>query len=294
MKQSLGLIANLSKPNALKVAQKIAAYLKKRGISLWVEHAAKETLKLKGVQTGELSDLFRHSQAIIALGGDGTILNAVRQMKRHSVPILGVNLGTLGFLTEVRVEELEEALKKLVKKRYKVEKRMMLQAQVVRGKKVQATYHALNDVVVTHGELARVIDLKVKMNKELVTSYIGDGLIVATPTGSTAYSLSTGGPVVHPSANAILMTPISPHTLTNRPIVIADKGFLEIQVGKPNREAYLTIDGQVGLVIKSNDLVKVKKSSYSAKLILLEGSSYFGILREKLGWGETPAKKRRK
>lgn len=291
MKAGYGLIANLTKPNAAKVAQKIAAYLKKHGKTLWVEAEANQVLKIKGVKTGSFQEVLKRSSALIALGGDGTILHLVRQMKRSSLPILGVNLGGLGFLTEVRVKELEGSLKKLLAKKYSVEKRMMLEAKVFRKKKAVASYTALNDVVITNGALARVIHLDVKIDKDYVTSYLADGLIVSSPTGSTAYSLSSGGPIVHPSTKSILVTPVSPHTLTNRPILIPDKGVLEIKVINPKKGAYLTVDGQVGLVLKSNDLVKVKKSSSSARLILLDKTSYFGILREKLRWGEIPSQK---
>lgn len=289
MKSNYGLIANLTKFNAVPVAQSIVNYLKKKHLSLWVEKEANQTLKLKNVQVGSLQDIFKQASALIALGGDGTILNLVRQMRGHSLPILGVNLGGLGFLTEVRIRELERALQKLISKKYTVEKRMMLEAQVIRDKKLFASYTALNDVVVTNGALARLIHLNVFMDKEYVTSYLADGLIVSSPTGSTAYSLSSGGPIVHPSTQAILMTPVSPHTLTNRPIVVPDKSVLEVQVQNPKEGAYLTVDGQVGLVLKSNDFVQIKKLKQCAKLILLNENSYFGILREKLSWGQIPS-----
>ncbi len=291
MKSNYGLIANLTKSNAAPVAQGIANYLKKQGQSLWIDQETNQTLKLKNIQVCSLQELFKQASALIALGGDGTILNLVRQMRGRSLPILGVNLGGLGFLTEVRIRELERALQKLISKKYTVEKRMMLEARVIRDKKLFASYAALNDVVVTNGALSRLIHLNVFMDKEYVTSYFADGLIVSSPTGSTAYSLSSGGPIVHPSTAAILMTPVSPHTLTNRPIVVPDKSVLEVQVQNPKEGAYLTVDGQVGLVLKSNDFVQIKKLKYCAKLILLHESSYFGILREKLSWGQIPSQK---
>lgn len=291
---SYGIIPNLRKTSALSTTRKIAQFLLKRKKSVWVESSVNRSLKLKGVREGSCKEIFKKASIIIALGGDGTILNIVREMGTRMVPIFGVNLGGLGFLTEVKANELERALKDLVAKKYSVEKRMVLQAKVRRGGKVIAAYKGLNDVVITNGALARVIELEVMIDKEYVTSYIADGLIFSTPTGSTAYSLSSGGPIVHPAAKAIIMTPNSPHTLTNRPIVVPDDRVLKAKVLSSESGVILTIDGQVGLTLKDKDIVEVKKSTSSARLVLLDKESYFSILRRKLSWGGVPIHKKKK
>jgi len=291
MRKSYGLIVNLSKPSALKTTRKIVQFLSKRHFSVWVEKEANVVLKLKGVQEGTRSQIFKNVSLVIALGGDGTILNVVRQMKNKKLPILGVNLGGLGFLAEVKTKELDRALQDLIKGKYVVETRMTLKTNVKRAGKWIASYDALNDVVVNNGELARAIHLKVSMDGEIVTSIICDGLIISTPTGSTAYSLSSGGPIVFPSTKAILMTPVSPHTLTNRPIVFPEDRVLKIKSVNPKDKVVLTVDGQIGLELKANDIVEVKKSNSFARLILLKKNTYFSILREKLSWGGIPSRK---
>lgn len=288
MKPIYGLIANLNKNNSARVARKIAAFLRKKKCSVWVEEELFRALRMKGVRGAPKEALLKSVDLMIALGGDGTILTLVRTMREKKIPILGVNLGGLGFLTEVKLKDLDRALEELVAGRYRVEKRMTLEARVRRGGKVIATYNALNDVVVTNGALARVIHLQVMIQSEYVSSYMSDGIIVATPTGSTAYSLSSGGPIVHPSTSAILMTPICPHTLTNRPIIVPEDRVLRIKIRVPGEDVMLTVDGQIGLMLKVNDLVEVKKSPSPAKLVVLGKVSYFDILREKLNWGGMP------
>lgn len=288
MKPIYGLIANLSKANSVRVARRIAAFLRKKKSKVWVEDELFRALRMKGVQGVSKEELLKSVDLLIALGGDGTILTLARMMRERKIPILGVNLGGLGFLTEVKLKDLDRALEELVAGRYRVEKRMTLEARVRRGGKVVATYNALNDVVVTNGALARVIHLQVMIQSEYVSSYMSDGIIVATPTGSTAYSLSSGGPIVHPSTSAILMTPICPHTLTNRPILVPEDRVLRIKIRVPGEDVMLTVDGQIGLMLKVNDLVEVKKSPWPAKLVALRKVSYFDILREKLNWGGMP------
>jgi NAD+ kinase len=225
-------------------------------------------------------------EAIIVLGGDGTLLSVARLVDGKNVPILGVNLGGLGFLTEVTLEELFPTLEKLFKREFVTDDRLMLRAQVIRQGEKVAQSVVLNDVVVSKGTLARMIRLEIRIDGQFVKTLRGDGLIVASPTGSTAYSLSAGGPILHPIVEAMLLTPISPHTLTNRPIVIPNQARVEITLRTLEEGATVTFDGQVGFSLRQNDLVEVWTNGTKIKLIRSAGRNYFEVLRQKLKWGE--------
>jgi NAD+ kinase len=222
---------------------------------------------------------------IIALGGDGTLLKAIRSIKNLKIPIFGVNLGGLGFLTEFTIDTLFNNLGKVIKGDFQVQKRMMLQGNLIRNRKSLVKHIALNDIVISQRDLARLLTMNTYINSEYVTTYQADGLIISTPTGSTAYSLSAGGPIVEPATDAMLLTPICPHTLTNRPILIPANSKLRIELPKPENEVALTIDGQIGIPMKKGDIIEVKRHPKQVRLIKSSESSFFGILRKKLGWG---------
>ncbi len=226
------------------------------------------------------------TQMLIVLGGDGTLLSVARLVKNHDVPILGVNLGRMGFLTEVALQELYPALEIILAGEYTINRRMMLNAMVLRNNTCTSEHEVMNDVVINNGALARMISLEVTVDGAYLTTYQADGLIVSSPTGSTAYSLSAGGPIIHPTLSSILLTPICPHTLTNRPIILPVDSTVEITLKSGRRDVFLTLDGQVGHSFLENDVVKIRQSTYSVPLIQTSFKNYFEVLRTKLKWGE--------
>lgn len=250
-------------------------------------HLDIDTAALIGVKTGlpkpkipPLVDL------MIVLGGDGTLLSVARLIENRDVPILGVNLGGLGFLTEVTLDELFLTLEKIFKAEYTPDTRLMIRSQVFRqGERVVSSY-CLNDTVISKGVLARMIRLEVSINGQFVTSLRGDGLIVSTPTGSTAYSLSSGGPIINPSVEAMVFTPICPHTLTNRPIVIPSSATVNVTVKSREDGAMVTFDGQVGFTLRPDDVVEITAAEHKITLIRAPEKNFYAILREKLKWGE--------
>jgi NAD+ kinase len=223
---------------------------------------------------------------IIVLGGDGTLLAAARALNRKPVPILAVNLGGLGFLTAITREELIPTLEAVLEGEYRSEKRVQIEGELIRADEVISTFLALNDVVVNKGAIARILDFEVMVDGHFVSTYKSDGLIISTPTGSTAYSLAAGGPIVAPSVGAFLVTPICAHTLTNRPLVLPDTAIIEVAVKAPREAAYLTVDGQMGITAHSEDIVRMRKADSTVEIVQPLTRDYFKILREKLKWGE--------
>ena len=278
----IGIFPNPTKNNWLTVTSQIVEFLRKRKKRVVMDP---EFLSKYPVKGAEADCPFKNSDMIITLGGDGTLLNAIRNIKNYNLPLVGVNLGGLGFLTEFTTETLFRNLEKALSGNYSTYKRTMLQGNLVRNSRVTEKHVALNDVVISQRNLARLLTMNIYINKEYVTTYQADGLIICTPTGSTAYSLSAGGPIVEPTMDAILLTPICPHTLTNRPILIPANSKLRIEFPKPENEVALTIDGQIGILMKKGDAVEVKRHSKQVKLVKSEESSFFSILRKKFGWG---------
>ncbi len=223
---------------------------------------------------------------IIVLGGDGTLLGVARGAAGFEVPILGANLGGLGFLTEVTLEELQIFLKEIFAENYVIDERVLLQTQIIRDGKKTAEFKALNDVVISKGTLTRMIALEIQTNGDLITSIRGDGLIVSTPTGSTAYSLSAGGPILYPSVEALLLTPISPHMLTNRPVVIPLNTRVEIILKTKDHGPLVIFDGQENFSLASGDRLEISKCEHTAHLIRSPKKNYYEVLRKKLKWGE--------
>lgn len=275
------LFINPNRKDALVVLKDLRSWLDNEGeYNLLMEEgiAAELDQKELGVSDAQLRET---SDLIIALGGDGTMLHAVRWMADMDIPILSVNFGGLGFLTEITQQELYSSLKDVLNGKFAIEERMMLEA-VIRG---QTSFKALNDIVITKGVLARIISLKVLIDTEYLTTYQGDGMIVATPTGSTAYSLSAGGPIVIPDMKAIILTPICPHTLGVRPMVIPHLSKITIIIESDAQGIMLTIDGQQGVNLNLHDEVEITYAEKPIKLIKPKKRSFYEVLRTKLKWG---------
>jgi NAD+ kinase len=225
------------------------------------------------------------SDAVVVLGGDGTMLAAARLLAGSDKPVVGVNLGTLGFLTSVRLEQLYPTMDALLAGKYTLQERVMLKASVKRGGQVVSEQHVLNDIVINKGALARIIDLEAFIDGKFLTAFKADGLIIATPTGSTGYSLSAGGPIVHPSLSCIGITPICPHTLTNRPLILPETVVFEVLINSESEDVHLTLDGQVGSPLCSQDTVEARISQYRMFFVQSPHEDYYHMLRTKLKWG---------
>ena len=225
-------------------------------------------------------------EALIVLGGDGTLLSAARLASEHKVPILAVNLGGLGFLSTVSQDELYSILEEIFSGKHRVSERVMLEAEIVRAGAVIRRQIALNDAVLNKAALARIMDLELRVDGEYVTTYKSDGLILSTPTGSTAYSLAAGGPIVYPIVEAFVVTPICPHTLTNRPLVIPDSATIEVDFKAEGDAVFLTLDGQIGIELVRGDHIRVRKAAEKLLLVRPAKKTYYQILRNKLKWGE--------
>jgi NAD+ kinase len=280
--RKIGLVLKRHDPRVRDVVNDIIPWLQERGIEIFLDsEAACDYPVVHKVAKPE--DLAGHADVIAVFGGDGTFLYAARLAGDSGVPLLGINLGSLGFLAEVKLEEMHQAFGRLLSGDYRVEERGQLEVRVFRQDAEQGHYLALNDAVINKGALARIIDFEVWVNSELVTATRADGLILATPTGSTAYSISAGGPILYPTLGAFVITPICPHTLSNRPVVVPDAAAVTVRL-LHGTEVMLTVDGQVGMPLFQGDCVRVKKSPSRVRLIQATGSTFFKLLSEKLKW----------
>jgi len=280
---SVGLIVNYKKEKTRETACRIIDWLNSKKLKVCIEgnkgkEIGKEELNCPTEKFLKKVDL------IISLGGDGTLLRAARLAATEDIPVFGVNLGGLGFLTQIGIDDLEKSLEKLYQGRYFLDERMMLSCTVKRREKEIKKFTALNDVVIGKGAFARIICLATYVNNDYVITYSADGLVVSTSTGSTAYSLSAGGPIVNPNINSIILTPICPHTLSARPIIIGENDQVKIILESSEEKVMVTIDGQEGFVLKPKDEVIIKKSDHIARLITFKEKSFYAILREKLRW----------
>ncbi|RLA95124.1 MAG: NAD(+) kinase [Deltaproteobacteria bacterium] len=279
--KKVGIIAKKNKTEAIEASHNLINWLKSRGVEVIVDNELKKEI-------GEFISETDVSQAelLVVLGGDGTLLSAARLIGNSDVPILGVNLGGLGFLTAFSLNELYPVIEKILSEDYETEKRMMLTTTIIRRNEVIAKYSVLNDVVINKAAIARIIDLETSIDEYYLTSFKADGLIISTPTGSTAYSMAAGGPIVFPSLHTIILTPICPHTLTNRPILVPDSVKIRVILRSKNEDVFLTFDGQVGQSLRVNDVVEIKRSERAVRLIKSPFKDYFEVLRTKLRWGE--------
>jgi len=288
--KSVGIVAKQGLSAAAPHLAAVLRWLDQRGIEGILETATAEMAGLRDAPVLSRDALAARVDVLLVLGGDGTLLGMAARVGAagRAIPILGVNFGRLGFLTEVTLDELYESLDAVIAGTAKVHERRLLQATTLGGDKVRDTRVVLNDVVVTRGEISRVIDLEVTVNGQFVTRVKADGIIVASPTGSTAYNLAASGPIVHPEVDAILITPIAPHTLANRPVVIPGSAVVEVRaidMGRP-ADIFVTFDGQTGHKLECRDVVRITRAETPVRIVSSPSRNYFDTLREKLGWGE--------
>lgn len=282
--RAVGIISKPKPEDICPLVPRLLEWLAEHKLrALFDEETATCLGRADGIPRAEIP---RQVDLLIVLGGDGTLLAVARLMNERSVPILAVNLGALGFLTEITLDEMYGVLEDVLAGRQQTSRRGMLEAEVQRGGKAAASYQALNDAVLHKAALARMIDYAVEIDGVFVSLFRADGLIIATPTGSTAYSLAAGGPIVFPTLNAFLITPICSHMLTNRPLVIPDTARIQIHLKSAQESVYLTVDGQVGMELREGDGVAVRKSERYVELVTSPKRNYFELLRNKLRWGE--------
>jgi NAD+ kinase len=285
----IGVVVKPHQPDAMDTMCRLTKWLSERGIQIiggtdiareQIEHQTGCTVEV--VPSAELP---KSVDLILVLGGDGTMIATARMLDHTEVPVIGVNYGALGYLAEFRTEELFSALESILAGHYKVERRVMLSVQLLRGSDSITKNRVLNDVVINKSALARIIEIEAYLNDQFVNSFRADGLIVSTPTGSTAYNLSAGGPVIYPSMSAVVITPICPFTLSNRPIVVPDDSTIELRLMTENEEVALTLDGQVGFPLQAGDRMVISKSGTTFNLVQPANRNYFDVLRDKLKWG---------
>lgn len=279
----MGIIVNRKKEGAVQYVRGMIQWLEEKEnqilVTNWLgKRIHRHDLVADKSEMGEKSDL------VVSLGGDGTLCRAARDFAPYEVPLLGINFGGLGFLTEIPISRYQQGLKKILADDYRTEKRLMLEANLIRNKEKIETCLALNDVVISKRGIPRIINLKTFVGGEFITTYSADGLVISTPTGSTAYSLSTGGPVVHPNLGVVILSPICAHTLAVRPLVIPETDEIDVLVEPSSGKTLLTIDGQVVYDLKEEDIIRVKKAPSQATLIRLKEKFFFRMLQTKLGW----------
>lgn len=281
--KKVGIIANIAKEKSPGYTASLREWLLGRGLEVYLEEGIAALIGgLPGVERKQLWSL---ADLIVVFGGDGTILRTARLVGERDVPIVGINLGAFGYLTEVDLSEMYEAMEAILAGDFQVEKRMMLAVKISGGEETFRDGKVLNDVVINRGNLSRIIEFETTVDGRYLATFKADGLIIATPTGSTAYSLAAGGPIVFPELYSIIINPICPHTLTNRPLILPDSAEIEVTLRTKEEGATVTLDGQVSLPVKSGDSVTIRKSQYVTTLVSSPHRSYFEILRTKLGWG---------
>ena len=281
--RTVGIVSKPGVAAAVTIVPKLMTWLHDRGIAVRLDE---QTAFYTGVAGLPREQVPEGCDMVVVLGGDGTLLSAARAIGKREIPLFAVNLGGLGFLTAITVDELYPELQRAFCGEHRIAKRKLLNVEVVRGGEVVAAYEALNDAVLSKSSIARMIDLEAYVDDQFVCAYKADGLILATPTGSTAYSLSAGGPIIFPSVPAICLTPICPHMLTNRPVIVPETSVIRVVSRGPEESVYLTIDGQVGNPIKEGDALVCRSSRDSLLLVRPPHMRFFDVLRAKLKWGE--------
>ena len=283
--KSAAVVSKPSKPELERIAPELLEWFRRHEYQVWLD---RETAAYaSGYPVVERDQIAaQHPDFVVVLGGDGTLLSAARAVALAGIPILGVNLGSLGFLTEVPLDELYPTLEALNENCCAVESRSMLHCNLIRGDHLMAHYDALNDAVINKAAIARLASFDLFLDGAFVTNYKADGLILSTPTGSTAYSLAASGPILMPDADTFVVTPVCPHSLTHRPLVVRDRAAIEVRVRCTDDEVFLSIDGQVGMPVRDGDRLRCRKSQHSVKLLRLSERNFFDVLRAKLKWGE--------
>lgn len=280
--KTIGLIANAGKAGAAELARAVMREFAKGKVKVLLENEAATLLGKNGA--GAIAEVAKKSQLLVVLGGDGTLLNAVAGAGKHLKPVFGINIGSLGFLTCANSSAYKEAVDAIAAGRVIYSKRALLQVELRSATGIHLSAQALNDAVISRGDLSRLIRLRTKVNGEPLTEYNADGLVVATPTGSTAYSLSAGGPILAPESGAVVITPISPHVLTNRSVILSDRSEIEISLGRTENPAFLSLDGQPSQRIPDDGIVTITRAPALLKIGFLPGVSFFSVLRQKLKW----------
>ncbi|HWF07160.1 MAG TPA: NAD(+)/NADH kinase [Bryobacteraceae bacterium] len=280
----VGIFSKPNSPAAAELVPELLRWLAQRGVEVRLDN---ETARYAGMLVGlDRLHVPDGCDLAVVLGGDGTLLSAARAVGNRAIPLLAVNLGGLGFLTSIPVKDLFPQLERALAGSQEVTRRRMLRVRLLRESGLVAEYHALNDVVIAKSSIARIIDLEAWAGSSLICEYKADGLIISTPTGSTAYSLSAGGPIVYPTVNAICLTPICPHMLTNRPLIVPSDMSIRIVSRARDEDAYLTVDGQIGSPLESGDAVECSIADFDVLLIRTPDKTFFEVLRQKLKWGE--------
>src|SRR6266699_556000 len=280
--KTIGLIAHPGKPGVADLVNVIAQEFSRLSISVLVE---KETAAIAGKKLGHsMAELGAAADLLVVAGGDGTILRVVGQLRENIKPIFGINVGSLGFLTCASSSTYREAVECIAGDRINFSQRALLEARVHLGDKRTSKMIALNDAVLSRGELSRLVLLRTRVNGEALTEFNADGLIVATPTGSTAYSLSAGGPILDPESGVFVITPICPHVLTNRSIIVAEQSLIEIEVSDPEYPVFLTLDGRPPIRVKRGSTITIRRAKKTLPLAALPDVSFFNVVRQKLKW----------
>ncbi|MDZ7621407.1 MAG: NAD(+) kinase [Candidatus Competibacteraceae bacterium] len=286
---TIGLIGKFGDPNVAGTLNQIAAHLRRRQSRVLLDDSSARLMPNSGLEIASRTAIGEQCDLVIVMGGDGTMLNAARSLVDYEVPILGVNLGRLGFLADVSPGELPHSLDAVLNGQFREARRSLLHAQVMHGDRVTGEADALNDVVIHKREVARMIEVDTFLDGRFLNVYRADGLIISTPTGSTAYALASGGPIIHPGLEAVVLVPICPHTLTHRPIVVKADSVIEVVLNAVNpTQTQVTCDGQVSLALESGDHVVIRKKDRKVRLIHPLNHDYFKLLRAKLSWGLNP------
>ncbi|MBN2242926.1 MAG: NAD(+)/NADH kinase [Acidobacteria bacterium] len=281
--KKIGLIFKWRDERVPEIVDDIIPWLRARDVEIVLDQPTAKQLPVRATVVPS-EELARNVDAIGVFGGDGTLLHAARLVGSTGVPIVGINLGSLGFLTKFKIEEMHTAFDGLIKGQYELQERMLLDVEVIKTEKTVVRYRALNDAVINKGALARIIDLEISVNSQPMLLTRADGLIISTPTGSTAYSLAAGGPILYPTLDAILIAPICPHALSNRPVVIPNGDVIHVCLRRGN-DVMLTVDGQVGMPLLEQDRLRISRAESALRLVLPPGGTFFDLLREKLRWG---------
>jgi NAD+ kinase len=284
--KTIGIVANSGKQDALRLASELADWLAARNVEVLMERESAELVGRLDISADE--ETIRSTELLVVLGGDGTILRAARMVGQKCIPILGVHFGRYGFITEIHPPDVKAALERALSGDYLVSERLMLKASLIRDGKTIGSYTSLNDVVVAKGPLARLLRLATFVNNKHIATYAADGIIVSTPTGSTAYSLSAGGPVVNPNVDVVIITPICPHTLNARSLVIPSKESVQIvaECDMGEGSMMLTVDGQTGITLQCSDKVDVTPAEFPARIVMWDPLSFYDKLQSRLRWGE--------
>ena len=286
----IGLYAKRANPDAIKVAEELCVWLQERHVEVLVEtelgsdiHAANPMATFASADADEIP---AQVECIVVLGGDGTLISVARSVGSRAVPILGVNLGSLGFLTEITLDELYPQLELVLAGEFSLSERIRLDCHIRRDGENIAQYQVLNDIVINKGALARIVDIEIWVGKDYLTTFKADGLIISSPTGSTAYNMAAGGSIVYPGVNCLMITPICPHMLTNRPIIVSDRSVITVKMHFDEERVFCTADGQVGMALQGHDILEIKQAQVGTRLIKSATKDYFEVLRTKLRWGE--------